>query len=368
MNRSFGPLRALVSFIRPYTGTLVIAMLALIIASGALLALPVAVRYVIDVGMAGQDGATIDRYFLWLLGATVLFGTFSSLRFYFVSWLGERVVADIRNAVFSHIIRMDPAFFEVTKTGEVLSRLTTDTTLIQSISGVGISIALRSSLQLAGGLIMLMITSPRLTGMIIVLVPLVLVPIILIGRRVRVLSRASQDRIADSSGMAGETLNAVEIIQAFTSEDQQSRRFAVAVKEAFTTSISRIRVRALMTAAAILLLFTALIVVLRFGAHEVLAGDMSAGQLGQFVLYAMFVATGAASLSEMWGEVQRAAGAAERLMELLDAEPQIKAVSTPVDMPEPGAGSIRFEQVCFSYPSRPDDAAIKNFSLDIAPG
>ncbi len=367
-SRSARPLLSLVPFIRPYVGTLTLALIALVTAAAALLAFPIAVRYLIDAGLAADDAATIDRYFLWMFGAALVFGLFAALRFYLIMWLGERVVADIREAVYRHVIRMDPAFFEVTQTGEVLSRLTTDTTLIQSIAGVGLSITLRSALTLTGALIMLGVTSPALTGIILVLIPLVIVPIILVGRRVRRLSRATQDRVADSSGLAGETLNAIQTVQAFTLESLQSKRFADAVDLTFTTGIRRIRIRALLTAIAILTIFGAITLVLWIGAQAVQADEMSAGELSQFVIYAVFVASSAASLSEMWGEVQRAAGATERLMELLSAEPNIVPPLNPLRFPETGNGRIVFEAVSFSYPSRKETRAISEFSLEVEPG
>ncbi len=366
-SRSAQPLLALAPFIRPYLGRLILALLALTTAAVAMLAFPVAVRYLIDAGMAA-DQARIDRYFLWMFGVALAFGLFVALRMYLVMWLGERVVADIREAVYRHVIRMDPAFFEITQTGEVLSRLTADTTLIQSIAGVGISITLRAALTLTGGLIMLAVTSPTLTGLILVLVPLVIVPIILIGRRVRSLSRATQDRVADTSGLAGETLNAIQTVQAFTLESLQSERFAEAVDDTFNTAIRRIRTRALLTALAILTIFGAITLVLWIGAQAVLADEMTAGELSQFVIYAIFVAGSAASLSEMWGEVQRAAGATERLMELLTAEPNIVPPINPVPFPVPAKGRIVFEDVSFSYPSRTDTRAINSLNLEVQPG
>ncbi len=366
-SRSAQPLLALAPFIRPYLGRLILALLALTTAAVAMLAFPVAVRYLIDAGMAA-DQARIDRYFLWMFGVALAFGLFVALRMYLVMWLGERVVADIREAVYRHVIRMDPAFFEITQTGEVLSRLTADTTLIQSIAGVGISITLRAALTLTGGLIMLAVTSPTLTGLILVLVPLVIVPIILIGRRVRSLSRATQDRVADTSGLAGETLNAIQTVQAFTLETLQSERFAEAVDDTFVTAIRRIRTRALLTALAILTIFGAITLVLWIGAQAVLADEMTAGELSQFVIYAIFVAGSAASLSEMWGEVQRAAGATERLMELMTAEPNIVPPKNPLPFPVPPRGHIVFEDVSFSYPSRTDTRAINSLRLEVQTG
>lgn len=343
-------------------------MAALLLASGSQLALPIAIRYLIDAGLLAQDASSIDRYFLGLFGVAMAFGLFSALRFYLVTWLGERVVADIRNAVYGHVVRLDPSFFETTKTGEVLSRLTTDTTLIQSISGAGLSISLRATLNLVGAVIMLIVTSPRLAGMMLVLLPLVIVPIIAIGRRVRTLSRASQDRIADTSGLAGEALNAIGTVQAFTLESLQSERFGAAVQEAFRTAVRRIRVRALLTGIAILFIFGAITLVLWVGMRSVMADEMTGGQLGQFLLYAIFAAAAAAGLSEMWGEVQRAAGAMERLVELLEARPAIEAPSDPVALPDPGEGRITLRNVTFRYPARPAVPAIDDFNLDVASG
>jgi len=365
---SLQPLRALVPYVRPYMGTLYLAMAALVLASAAQLSLPVAIRFLIDAGLLADSAASIDRYFVGLFAVAIAFGLFSALRFYLVTWLGERVVADIRKSVYQHVLHLDPTFFEITKTGEVLSRLTTDTTLIQSISGAGLSITLRASLNLVGAVIMLAVTSPRLAGMILLLLPLVIVPIILIGRRVRTLSRASQDRVADTSGLAGETLNAISTVQAFTMERDQSSRFGDAVGLAFDTAIRRIRVRAMLTGISILFIFGAITFVLWIGTRSVMAGEMSGGQLGQFLLYAIFASAAAAGLSEMWGEVQRAAGAMERLVELLNAKPAIVAPRDPEPMPEKSRGLIGLENVSFRYPSRPDTFAIKNFTLDVESG
>jgi len=365
---SLRPLRALAPFIRPYMGTLYLAIAVLVLAAAAQLSLPVAIRHLIDAGLLAEDAASIDKYFVALFAVAMAFGLFSALRFYFVTWLGERVVADIRNAVYQHIVRQDLSFFEVTKTGEVLSRLTTDTTLIQSISGAGLSIALRATLNLVGAVVMLAITSPRLAGMILLFLPLVIAPIILVARRVRTLSRASQDRIADSSGLAGETLNAISTVQAFTMERLQSARFADTVRAAFETAVRRIRVRALLTGIAVLFIFGAITFVLWIGTRSVMAGEMSGGQLGQFLLYALFASTASAGLSEMWGEVQRGAGAMERLAELLDSKPTIAAPPNPVELPDSSLGLISLENVCFRYPSRPKTLAIDGFDLEVASG
>jgi len=366
--RSIRPLRSLLPFLRPYRGTLLLALVALLVAAGAMLTLPIAARFMIDRGFAASSAETINRYFVWFLLAAAVFGTFAAIRFYFVTWLGERVVADIRDAVYRKVVRLDPAFFEITRTGEVLSRLTTDTTLVQSIAGSGISIALRSAINLIGALVMLALTSPSLTGWIVLLVPVVIAPLILVGRLVRRLSRDAQDGIADSSGLAGETLNAIQTVQAFTLENLQGGRFQRSVEAAFGAAVRRTRARALLTALGVMLVFGAITLVLWLGAHAVLEGRMTGGELGQFLLYAVFVASSAAALTEMWGEVQRAAGATERLVELLEAEPDIQAPASPVPLPSPGTGRIQFEAVDFSYPSRRDARALDGFSLAIEPG
>ncbi len=367
-SKSLKPLRALLPFLANYRGTIALALLALLVAAGAMLALPIALRFLIDEGLASQSTETIDKYFLAFLGAAGIFGTFAALRFYLVTWLGERVIADLRAAVYNRVIRMDPSFFEITRTGEVLSRLTADTTLVQSIAGVNLSIILRSSISLVGSLVMLAVTSLKLAGLIVLLIPLVVAPLIVLGRRVRRLSRTSQDRIADTSGLAGETLNAIETVQAFTLEDSNAQRFSIAVEDSFQAAVRRTKVRSLLTAVAGMLIFGTITFVLWVGAHSVVKGEMTGGQLGQFLLYAVYAAVAAASLSEMWGELQRAAGAMERLVELRNAAPSIVAPENPASMPEPGRGEVRFEKVRFAYPSRPTTNALDDFDLALASG
>ena len=366
--KNLNPLRALLPFIRPYRGMLAAALAALLVASVAMLALPVALREVIDHVVAARDSGALDRCLIGFLAASVIFGLSAALRFYLVTWLGERVVADLRSAVYRRVVHMDPLFYETTRVGEVLSRLTTDTTLVQAISGVNLSIVLRSSLSLIGGLAMMGLTSAKLMGIMLVLIPVVVVPLIVIGRRVRRLSRAAQDRIADTSGLAGETLNAIQTVQAFTLEELQSERYSDAVEGSFVTAIRRTRVRASLTAFGITLVFAAITVVLWLGVRQVLAGTMTGGQLLQFLLYAGFVGSSAAALTEMWGEMQRAAGAMERLNELLQARPTIGAPARPADLPARVTGAMRFDNVTFHYPSRPGSSALANFSLDVAPG
>jgi len=367
-SRSLKPLRALWPYLRLYKGTLLLALGALLVASGAMLVLPIAFKDVIDKGMAVQDRATIDLYFLAFLAAAAVFGVFAALRFYLVTWLGERVVADLRSDIYRRVIRMDPTFFEVTRTGEVLSRLTTDTTLVQSIAGVNLSITLRSGIQLIGALGLLVATSPSLAGMILLLIPVVLIPLIVVGRKLRVLSRQAQDRIADTSGLAGETLNAIQTVQAFTLENLHSERYSKAVEDSFVVAVQRTKVRSILTAVGTMTVFGAVTFVLWQGAHRVLAHEMSGGQLSQFLIYAVYVAISAASLTEMWGEVQRAAGAMERLVELKNATPVIVAPQNPQAFPVPASGHIRFDNISFRYPSRPDALALDGFTLDIKPG
>lgn len=366
--RSLKPLSELWPYLRKYLGILTLALLALLIAAAAMLIIPMAFRDLIDRGMAAQDAATINTYFAAFLAAAVVFGVFAALRFYFVTWLGERVVADLRADVYSRVVRMDPTFFEVTRTGEVLSRLTTDTTLVQSIAGVNLSMTLRSAIQMVGALALMIATSPSLAGMIIVLMPLVIAPIIIVGRKLRTLSRESQDKIADTSGLAGETLSAIQTVQAFTLEGLHTTRYSKAVEDSFDVSIRRSKVRALMTAVGTMLIFGAITFVLWQGAHRVLDKEMTGGELSQFLIYAVYVAISAATLSEMWGEVQRAAGAMERLIELKVAVPAIVAPDKPQKLPTPPVGRITFEHVAFRYPSRPETLALDDLSLAIEPG
>jgi ATP-binding cassette subfamily B protein len=362
------PLRTLLPFLRPYRAMMLASLAALLAASAAMLVLPVALRQLIDHGLAGKESRTINLYFLGFLAAAVIYGGFAALRFYLVTWVGERVVADLRAAIYRRVVRMDMQFFEVTRVGEVLSRLTTDTTLVQAISGVNLSIVLRSVLGLLGALVLMGLTSAKLMGVILVLIPAVVAPLMLFGRRVRGLSRASQDRIADTSGLAGETLNAIQTVQAFTLEDLQSDRYGHAVEMSFQTAVRRTRLRSVLTALGVGMVFSVITFVLWLGARQVLAGTMTYGQLAQFIVYAVIVGSSGASLSEMWGEIQRAAGAMERLGELLEARPSISAPPRPLQFALPVRGAIRFENVKFHYPSRPETAALENFNLEVAPG
>ena len=335
-----------------------------------MLALPAAVRGVIDSVDAGvnADLTALDRQFMGLFIAAILVAGFSAGRHYMMGWLGERVVADLRSAVYRQVIGLSPTFFESTRTGELLSRLTTDTTLVRATAGVNLSITLRSLLMLIGGLVMLTLSSPALTGITLVLIPLVLVPLFILGRRVRALTRVSQDKVADTSGIAGETFNAIHTVQAFTLEALQAQRYDAAVAASLDAAEKRFKNRSWLTFFAVLFVFGAIVLVLRLGAHAVVAGEMSAGLLGQFLLYALIVAASAVSLSEMWGQLQQAAGALERIGELLSTEPDIASPASPKPFPAGAGGRIDVKAVDFCYPSRPQTLALQNFSLSVKPG
>lgn len=366
--RSFQGLVRLLAFAGPYRLRILGAGLALIVAAAAVLVIGQAVRGVIDHGFSGASSALVDQYFLGLFGVVAVLAVATFCRFYLVTWLGERVVADIRAAVYGHVLKLSPAFFEETRTGEVLSRLTTDTTLIQTVVGSSVSLALRNILLFIGGSVMMAITSPKLTLLTALIVPLVLLPIIVFGRRVRKLSRASQDRIADISAFAGENLQAIATVQAYTQERRSQAQFADMANGAFKAAVRRISNRATLTALVMLLVFGAVDIVMWVGGKDVLSGAMSAGELTAFIFYAVVVAGGVGALSEVWGEVQAAAGAAERLGELLAAVPDIAAPDNPVSLPNWPRGSLQFEHVTFHYPARPETAALDGLSFTVEPG
>ena len=372
---SLAAFKGLFPFLRPYRRQFILAAIALVVAAGSTLAIPYAFKRMIDLGFgASAAGARsiehVDATFLALFAVATVLALATAARFFIVSWLGERVTADIRSAVYKHVVDQSPEFFETTQTGEVLSRITTDTTLIQAVVGTSISVALRNLLLFLGGLVMLFVTSPKLSAIILVLLVLVIVPIVFFGRRVRKLSRDSQDRIADASAMAGEILNAMPTVQAFTHEKIESGRFGASVENAFKTAMRRIRARALLTLIAIVLVFGTIVFVLWLGAHAVLEGTMTGGDLGQFILYASIVAGSIGALSEVMGEAQRAAGATERLLELLSVKSSIQNPAKPLALPARTASgaALALNDVTFSYPSRPETAALEHLSLSIAPG
>ena len=364
--KRIGALGALWPFIRPYRGLMLAAMLALAVTAGISLVLPLAVRRVVDGFDAGAH--LLDQYFGAALAIVALLAVGTGLRYYLVTRLGERVVADIRKAVFDRVIAMSPAFYERVLTGEIISRITTDTTLIQSVIGSSVSVALRNFLILIGGMVMLIWTSTKLSLMLLVLVPVVVVPIIVLGRRLRSLSRENQDWIAQSSGAASESLLSAQTVQAFTHEAPTRARFDEVTERSFDAALRRVGTRTVMTVIVIFLIFSGVLGVLWIGARDVRLDIMSVGELVQFVIYAVLVAGAVGALSEIWGELQRAAGATERLTDLLTAEDTIRDPAHPVALPRPVQGRIDFDEVTFHYPSRPDRSALENVTLEIAPG
>jgi ATP-binding cassette subfamily B protein len=367
-SRDIRQLARILGFLAPYRRQVAIAMVALVVAAACVLVLGQGLRRVIDRGFSGADAALLDSALFALLAVIVVMAIATYTRFYFVSWIGERITADIRRAVFGHLLDLSPGFFEVTRTGEVISRLTNDTSLLEVVIGSSASFALRNTLIMLGSLVMLIVTSPKLTALVVLGVPLVIAPILLYGRRVRILSRASQARVADVSVYIDETLHEIRTVQSYGHENEDRARFGERVEQAFATAAERIRQRALLIALVMLLAFGAVGVILWIGGHDVLAGRISAGELSAFVFYAVLVAGAFGAVSEVIGDLQRAAGATERLMELLGTESQIRAPASPQPLPEPPRGEVRFDNVSFRYPSRPDALALADFSLEVKPG
>jgi ATP-binding cassette subfamily B protein len=361
-------IRLLWQFVRPYKLQVAGAAIALTVAAGTVLGLGIGLRKLVDEGFASGNSALLDQAVLVLVGVIVLLSGASYVRFYLVSWIGERVVADIRRAVFDRVIALSPAYYEITRTSEIMSRLTTDTTLLQMVVGTSVSIALRNTLMLIGGTVLLAVTSAKLTGLAFLVMPLVVVPILVYGRRVRRLSRESQDRVADVGAYADEALGAIRTVQAFGHESIDRARFAAHTEQAFATALRRISARATLTAFVLILVFGAVSLILWIGGHDVLAGRITGGELSAFVFYAVVVAGAAGAISEVIGDLQRAVGATERLLELLATEPDIAAPAVPQPLPSPARGEIRFEQVNFRYPSRPDRLTIDHLDLAVRPG
>jgi ATP-binding cassette subfamily B protein len=365
-SKRMGALRGLAPFLAPYRGQATLAGLALVLTAGVSLALPLAVRRVVDGFNEGQ--ALLDQYFAAALALAALLAVGTGIRFYFVTRLGERVVADIRRALFDRLIGLSPAFYERMMTGEVISRLTTDTTLVLSVIGSSVSVALRNALTLVGGLILLAFTSVKLTLLVLLIVPAVVVPIVVLGRRLRALSRETQDWIAQSSGNASEALLSVQTVQAYTHEAASRAHFGTITESSFDATRRRIATRAIMTVIVIFLVFAGIVGVLWIGATDVRDGVMTPGELVQFVIYAVLVAGSTGSLSEIVGELQRAAGATERLVELLQTEDTVADPAAPVPVPAPVRGEIGFHAVGFRYPTRPDAPALDAVDLTIRPG
>jgi ATP-binding cassette, subfamily B, bacterial len=355
-------------FLLQYRTQVVIALVALLVASVATLVVPIAVRRVLDNGFSSENANLINQYFLAMFAVVAALAAGSAVRFYYVMWLGERIVADIRDALFRHLINLTPSFYESQKTGEVVSRLTADTTQIKSAFSSTASIALRNVVTLVGALTMMIYTSPRLSGLAALAIPAIVLPLVFYGRRVRLLSRTAQDRLASSAAFAQERLSGITAIQSNTQEKATTSTFATATIEAFEAAQSRTFARSILTFAIISVSMGSIVALLWFGAHEVLAGRITGGTLGQFVLYAVFAASSLGQLSEVWGEVQLAAGAAERISELLDEHPSIASPTSPMVLPKPVQGAVQFSNVDFLYAARPDAKVLSDISFTANPG
>jgi len=362
------PLATLFPYLLRYRGHVLAALVALFAAAGATLAVPLAVRRVIDHGFTGSDPAFVDRYFAMLAVVAACLAIASASRYYFVTWLGERIVADVRSDVFAHVTRLSPGFFDTAKSGEVVSRLTADTTQIKAAVGASASVALRNLVLFFGAAVMMVITSPRLSGLVLLAIPFVVVPIIAFGKQVRRKSRFAQDTLADATAYASEAIGAVRTLQAFTNEGFAAGRFKAAVERAFEAARGSTKARAVLTAFAIFIVFASVVAVLWIGAKDVLAGNISGGALGQFVLYSVFAAGALGELSQVWGEIAQAAGAAERLAELLNTKSAIRSLEKPVNLPEPALGEVSFEAVRFEYPSVSDVPVLDGISTVIKSG
>lgn len=366
--RRIGSLRLLWPFLKPHRALATGWLLFLGLSSAATLVLPMAVRRMFDQGFGHASAAAINASFLGLFGVALVLAFATAARYFCITLLGERALASLRSQLYAHVIRLDVGFFERSRVGELTSRLGTDTEVVQALIGSGISVALRSAVMLLGAAAMMIWTSPRLAGLTALVIPAVMLPILVFGRRVQKLSRASQDRLADAAAIANETLNAAPAVKAYAREDIESTRYAGAIGRALATARQRIGMRSLLTAAVIVLFFGAITLVLWIGARDVLAGTLGAGILAQFVMYAVFAAGSIAGLSEVWGDVLRAAGAMERIGELFGERAQITDPAQPLALPRPMRGELRFEHVAFHYPTRPDAAALHDFSLHVRPG
>jgi ATP-binding cassette subfamily B protein len=362
------PLMALLPYVMRYRGQVIAAVAALLVASVATLIVPLAVRRMIDFGFSAERIGLIDQYFAVMILVAAVLAIASASRYYLVTIIGERVVADLRAAVFAHLTALSPAFFDAAKTGEITSRLTADTTQIKSAVGSSVSVALRNLVLFFGSAVMMVVTSPRLSFFVLVAIPAIVLPLIAFGRMVRRRSRDAQDTLADASAYAAELIGAIRTLQAFTNEELAASRFGAAVARAFAAARYSTRARALLTAIIIFLVFASVVIILWVGAQDVLAGRTTPGTLGQFILYAVFAASGLGQLSEVWGELSQASGAAERLMELMALEPAIKAPPRPVALPNPARGEVAFEAVRFAYPARPETFVLDGVSFSVRQG
>jgi ATP-binding cassette, subfamily B, bacterial len=367
-SRRIGALRGLWPFLKPHRALAIGWLLFLGMSSGASLLLPLAFRHIIDQGFGHSSNAVINETFIALFGVALVLAFATAARYFCITLLSERALASLRQTLYAQVIRLDVGFFERSRVGELLSRLSADTEVVQALIGSGVSVALRSVVMLIGAAVAMVWTAPSLAGLTALVIPAVMLPILVFGRRVQKLSRASQDRLADAAAIANETLNASTAVKAYARENIESTRYSNAILRALATARRRIGMRALLTMAVIVLVFGAITLVLWAGARHVLAGTLDAGVLGQFVLYAVFAAGSVAGLSEVWGDVLRAAGAMERLGELLDERPEIVAPAKPTALPRPVSGALRFDSVSFHYPTRPDTAALHDFTLDVHPG
>ncbi len=366
--RSLKPLRRIYPYMSRYRGMIAGALVSLVLAAVTTLTLPLAVRRMIDHGFTGANGAFINNYFGMLVVLAALLALASGGRYYFVITLGERIVSDLRRDVFDHLTRLSPAFFDRTQSGEIVSRLTADTTQIKSAVGATASVALRNLILALGAIVMMVITSAKLSGLVIAAIPLIIIPLVAFGRSVRRRSRAAQDTLANATAYASESIVSVRTLQAFTNEKLATTRFGASVEDAFSAARSSVKARAILTAFAIFMIFSSVVAVLWFGSRDVLSGAMTPGTLGQFLLYAVFAAGALGALSEVWGELSQASGAAERLMEILAEKPAIEAPANPAPLPQPAIGSVNFDDVYFNYPSRPDAPALKGLEFKIQPG
>jgi ATP-binding cassette, subfamily B, bacterial len=366
--RSLKPLRRIYPYMSRYRSMIAGALFSLVLAAVTTLTLPLAVRRMIDHGFSGANGAFINNYFGMLVVLAALLALASGGRYYFVITLGERIVSDLRRDVFDHLTRLSPAFFDGTQSGEIVSRLTADTTQIKSAVGATASVALRNLILALGAIVMMVITSAKLSGLVIAAIPLIIIPLVAFGRSVRRRSRAAQDTLANATAYASESIVSVRTLQAFTNENLATTRFGASVEDAFTAARSSVKARAILTAFAIFMIFSSVVAVLWFGSRDVLSGAMTPGTLGQFLLYAVFAAGALGALSEVWGELSQASGAAERLMEILAEKPAITAPAAPVLLPQPPLGSVHFDDVQFNYPSRPGAPALRGLNFRIQPG